>query len=35
MLTPTMKVRRSRLDDRYLGRASAWRELNTRVIWEA
>jgi long-subunit acyl-CoA synthetase (AMP-forming) len=34
LLTPTMKLRRSVIDDRYLQRAGQWRESGRRVIWE-
>jgi long-subunit acyl-CoA synthetase (AMP-forming) len=35
LLTPTMKVRRSQIESRYLARAPQWRELMRPVIWEA
>jgi long-subunit acyl-CoA synthetase (AMP-forming) len=34
MLTPTMKLRRNVIEDRYLDRAGAWRDTGKRVIWE-
>jgi hypothetical protein len=35
MLTPTMKIRRSQIESRYLAQAPQWRELAQAVIWEA
>ena len=35
LLTPTMKIRRSQIEDRYLSRAAQWRELSQPVIWES
>ncbi|HEY0686719.1 MAG TPA: AMP-binding protein [Steroidobacter sp.] len=35
LLTPTMKVRRSQIENRYLTRAPQWRELARPVIWES
>ncbi|MFV8819387.1 AMP-binding protein [Haliea sp. E17] len=34
MLTPTMKLRREAVEDRYLHRAEEWREMQRKVIWE-
>jgi long-subunit acyl-CoA synthetase (AMP-forming) len=34
LLTPTLKVRRSEIESRYLIRALEWRELARPVIWE-
>jgi long-chain acyl-CoA synthetase len=35
LLTPTMKIRRSQIENRYLARAAQWRELAQPVIWES
>lgn len=35
LLTPTLKVRRSQIEDRYLSHASQWRASGRRVIWES
>lgn len=35
LLTPTMKIRRSQIENRYLARATQWRELAQPVIWES
>jgi long-chain acyl-CoA synthetase len=35
LLTPTMKIRRSQIEGRYLPRASHWREMSQPVIWES
>jgi long-chain acyl-CoA synthetase len=35
LMTPTMKIRRSRLEQRYLDRAGVWRDQNQRVVWES
>lgn len=35
LLTPTLKIRRSQIESRYLSRASQWRELARPVIWES
>ncbi|MFC4315013.1 AMP-binding protein [Steroidobacter flavus] len=35
LLTPTMKIRRSQIEGRYLARAAQWRELAQPVIWES
>lgn len=34
-LTPTMKIRRDRLESAYRSQASAWYESGEKVIWEA
>lgn len=34
-LTPTLKIRRSQIEGRYLSRAAQWRELSQPVIWES
>lgn len=34
MLTPTMKLRRNLIEERYLSRAAAWRDSGHKVIWE-
>lgn len=34
LLTPTMKLRRSVIEARYLPHAGAWRESGSKVIWE-
>lgn len=34
ILTPTLKIKRHALEERYLPRAAAWRESGCRVIWE-
>ncbi|HEY6644406.1 AMP-binding protein [Povalibacter sp.] len=34
LLTPTMKLRRNVIEDRYLSRAAAWRDSGRKVIWE-
>jgi long-subunit acyl-CoA synthetase (AMP-forming) len=35
LLTPTMKIRRGQIEDRYLSRAAQWRDLAQPVIWES
>ncbi len=35
LLTPTLKIRRSQIENRYLARAAQWRELAQSVIWES
>jgi long-subunit acyl-CoA synthetase (AMP-forming) len=35
LLTPTLKIRRSQIENRYLPRAAQWRELAQPVIWES
>jgi long-subunit acyl-CoA synthetase (AMP-forming) len=35
VLTPTLKLRRSVIEERYLPRADAWRQAGAAVIWEA
>jgi long-subunit acyl-CoA synthetase (AMP-forming) len=35
LLTPTLKVRRSQIEDRYLSHAPQWRAAGQRVIWES
>ena len=34
LLTPTMKLRRSAIEQRYLGMAAGWRDSGRAVIWE-
>jgi long-chain acyl-CoA synthetase len=34
MITPTLKIRRGTIEERYLDRIDAWRRENRRVIWE-
>ena len=34
LLTPTMKLRRSAVEDRYLGNAERWAASRQKVIWE-
>jgi long-chain acyl-CoA synthetase len=35
LLTPTLKIRRSQIESRYLARATQWRDLAQPVIWES
>ncbi len=34
LLTPSMKIRRGQIEERYLPRAAEWRDLRQPVIWE-
>jgi long-chain acyl-CoA synthetase len=34
VLTPTLKIKRHAIEERYLPRANAWHESGERVIWE-
>jgi long-chain acyl-CoA synthetase len=34
LITPTFKIRRSKLEQRYLERIDAWRGQNRRVVWD-
>ena len=34
LLTPTLKVRRGAIDDRYSGRFVTWHEMKENIIWE-
>ncbi|KQZ79301.1 AMP-binding acetyl-CoA synthetase [Rhodanobacter sp. Root561] len=34
MLTPTLKIKRAAIEDRYLGNADAWLAMGRKVIWE-
>ena len=35
MLTPTLKIRRGKIDERYNDKYLAWHEANEKVVWEA
>jgi long-chain acyl-CoA synthetase len=35
LITPTLKIRRAKIEERYLGRIDIWRNANQRVIWDA
>ncbi len=35
LLTPTMKIKRNRVDERYLARGDEWRRQGRAIIWEA
>ncbi|WP_199909888.1 hypothetical protein [Rhodanobacter thiooxydans] len=34
LLTPTLKIKRQAIEDRYLGNAGAWLAMDQKVIWE-
>jgi long-chain acyl-CoA synthetase len=34
LITPTLKIRRTKLEQRYLDRIDAWREQNRRIVWD-
>lgn len=33
-LTPTMKLKRSKIEERYMPMAEKWRSMNRKIIWE-
>ncbi len=34
LITPTLKIRRTKLEQRYLERIDAWRNENQRIVWD-
>jgi long-subunit acyl-CoA synthetase (AMP-forming) len=34
LITPTLKIRRSKVEQRYLARFDEWRNSNDRVVWD-